>query len=53
MNVVVLKELMHQHGLNLRFLWILLTKVTLKKARELIMIAILMRVIKRVVCSKL
>lgn len=27
-NVKALKELMHRHGLNMRFMWILLTKLS-------------------------
>lgn len=40
---------MHRKGLNMRFLWILLTKVKLKQSRNLIMIAILIRVMRRIV----
>jgi len=41
---------MHRKGLNLRFLWPLLTKLTNKKARDLVMIAIMLRIMKKVVC---
>jgi len=52
LNVKALKELLHQKGLNLRFLWLLLPKLTLRKARELVMIALMLRVMKKVVFSK-
>jgi len=48
-NIEALKSLMHRRGLNLRFLWVLLTKVKLKQARELVMTAILVRVMRRIV----
>ena len=48
-NIDTLKDLMHRKGLNLRFLWVLLTKVKLKFSRDLIMIAILIRVMRRIV----
>ena len=48
-NIDALKDLMHRKGLNLRFLWILLTKVKLKHSRDLIMIAILIRTMRRIV----
>lgn len=48
-NIDTLKSLMHRKGLNLRFLWVLLTKVKLKHSRELIMAAILMRTMRKVV----
>lgn len=43
---------MHRKGLNMRFLWLVLPKLTLKKARELVMISIVLRVMKRVVYAK-
>lgn len=43
---------MHMKGLNMRFLWLILPKLTLKKARELVMISIMLRVMKGVVCHK-
>ena len=52
LSVPALKELMHRNGLNTRFLWILLTKVTLKKSRSLLMSAIMIRIMKRYVFSK-
>lgn len=52
-NEKCLKELMHKKGLNLRFLWPLLTKLTNKKARDLVMIAIMLRIMKKVVCQKI
>ena len=48
-NIDALKDLMHRKGLNLRFLWILLTKVKLKHSRDLIMIAIIIRTMRRIV----
>ena len=48
-NINALKELLHRKGLNMRFLWVLLTKVKLKQSRDLIMIAILIRVMRRIV----
>ena len=48
-NIGTLKSLMHRKGLNLRFLWVLLTKVKLKHSRELIMAAILMRTMRKIV----
>lgn len=48
-NVEALKSLMHRKGLNLRFLWVLLTKVKLKFARDLVMAAILVRTMRRIV----
>jgi hypothetical protein len=44
-----LKDLLHRKGLNHRFLWALLPKLKLKFSRELVMISILVRVIRRVV----
>jgi len=43
---------MHRKGLNMRFLWLLLAKVTLKKSRELVLISLMLRVMRRVVFSK-
>ena len=40
---------MHRKGLSMRFLWVLLTKVKLKQARELIMAAIIVRTMRRIV----
>ena len=48
-NINALKSLLHRKGLNIRFLWILLTKVKLKQSRDIIMIAILVRVMRRIV----
>ena len=48
-NIDALKDLLHRKGLNLRFLWVLLTKVKLKHSRDLIMIAILIRTMRRIV----
>lgn len=48
-NQKCLKELMHRKGLNIRFLWILLAKLTNKKARDLVMISIMLRIMKKVV----
>lgn len=48
-NIEALKDLLHRKGLNLRFLWVLLTKVKLKFARDLVMAAILVRTMRRIV----
>lgn len=48
-----LKELMHRKGLNLRFIWLVLAKLTNKKARELVMIVIMLRIMKKVVNQKI
>jgi hypothetical protein len=40
---------MHRKGLNMRFSWILLTKVKLKFSRDLIMIDILCRTMRKVI----
>ena len=40
---------MHRKGLNLRFQWVLLTKVKLKFARDLLMASILVRTMRRVI----
>ena len=49
LNIDALKHLMHRKGLNMRFLWVLLTKVRLKQARDVIMAAILVRCMRRIV----
>ena len=49
LNIDTLKSLMHRKGLNLRFLWVLLTKVKLKQSRDLIMVAILVRTMRRII----
>ena len=49
LNIGALKELMHRCGLNIRFLWLLMPKVKLKKSRELLMVAILIRIMRRIV----
>lgn len=36
----------------MRFLWLLLPKLTLRKARDLVMISIIIRVMKKVVFKK-
>lgn len=48
-NIDALKSLMHRKGLNLRFMWILLTKLKLKSARDLVMAAILVRIMRKIV----
>ena len=48
-NIQSLKELFGRKGLNLRFQWILLSKLKSEFHRELTMIHILMRVIKKIV----
>jgi hypothetical protein len=44
-----LKELLHRKGLNLRFEWILLTKLKNIFNRELVMIHILVRTMKKII----
>ena len=44
-----LKELMHRKGLNMRFLWVVLARLRLTQAREMVMTEILMRVMRRIV----
>ena len=48
-NIDALKSLMQRKGLSMRFLWVLLTKVKLKQARDLIMAAIIVRTMRRIV----
>lgn len=48
-NVQSLKELFSRKGLNLRFQWLLLTKLKSNFHRELTMIHILVRIIKKIV----
>ena len=48
-NINPLKELLQRKGLNLRFSWILLTKVKLQHSRDLIMASILCRTMRRIV----
>ena len=52
-NIQSLKELFARKGLNLRFQWILLTKLKSNFHRELVMIHILVRVIKKVLNEEL
>ena len=40
---------MHRKGLNLRFEWILLSKLKNNQNRELVMIHILLRIIKKII----
>lgn len=44
-----LKELMHRKGLNMRFAWPLLAKVRFHKSRQLVMVTILLRVMRKIV----
>ena len=48
-NQQSLKELFHRKGLNLRFEWVVLTKLRQNSLRELVMIDILLRVMRRIV----
>lgn len=48
-NLKSLKELMHRKGLNLRFEWLLLTKLRHSQCRELVMAHILMRAMKKII----
>jgi hypothetical protein len=48
-NIAALKDLMHRKGLNMRFGWLLLSKVKLIFSRELIMIDLLCRVMRKVI----
>ena len=45
-NQQSLKELFHRKGLNLRFEWVVLTKLRQNSLRELVMIDILLRVMR-------
>jgi len=47
-NIQSLKELLHRKGLNLRFEWLLLAKLKTNFHRELVMIHILVRTIKKI-----
>lgn len=48
-NSASLKELFHRKGLNLRFQWVVLTKLRLHTQRELLMIDIILRVMRKIV----
>ena len=48
-NIAALKDLMHRKGLNMRFCWLLLSKVKLMFSRELIMIDLLCRTMRKVI----
>jgi hypothetical protein len=48
-NIQSLRELIHRKGLNLRFCWALLPKLRWNQARELVMIEILMKVMRKIV----
>lgn len=48
-SIQALKDLLHRKGLNLRFEWLLLTKVKSTFHRELIMIHILVRTMKKII----
>lgn len=47
-NIQSLKELLHRKGLNLRFEWLLLAKLKTPFHRELVMVHILVRTIKKI-----
>jgi len=40
---------MHRKGLNMRFAWVMLTKLSYHQNRELVMIDILLRVLRKIV----
>ena len=48
-NIQTLKDLLHRKGLNLRFEWLLLAKLKSNFHRELVMIHILVRTMKRII----
>jgi len=48
-NREALKELMHRKGLNLRFEWIVLVKLRLIQAREIVMVDILIRTMRKII----
>jgi hypothetical protein len=48
-NIQSLKDLLHRKGLNLRFEWILLSKLKSGFHRELVMIHILLRTMKKII----
>jgi hypothetical protein len=48
-NSLSLQDLMHRKGLNRRFNWIILAKLRQNWQRELLMIDILMRVMRKII----
>lgn len=48
-NSQTLKELLHRKGLNIRFLWIILSKLRMNFFRDMVMIDILLRVMRKIV----
>jgi hypothetical protein len=48
-NSLSLQDLMHRKGLNRRFNWIILSKLRQNWQRELLMIDILMRVMRKII----
>ena len=48
-NIQSVKDLMHRKGLNLRFQWILLAKLKSNFKRQLVMIHILVRIMKKII----
>jgi hypothetical protein len=48
-NIQSLRDLIHRKGLNLRICWALLPKLRWNQARELVMIEILMKVMRKIV----
>ena len=51
-SVTALKELLHRKGLNLRFEWLLLVKLRNGFSRELVMIHLLVRIMKKIICEE-
>lgn len=48
-NSQTIKELLHRKGLNMRFLWFILTKLRMNFYRDMIMIEILLRVMRKII----
>ena len=48
-NLASLKELLHRKGLNMRFAWLVLSKLRLHTQRDLLMISILLRTMRRII----
>ena len=48
-NISAFKDLMHRKGLNMRFAWLLLCKVKLNFSRDIIMIDLLVRTMRKIV----
>jgi len=47
-NMQAYKELLHRKGLNMRFSWVLLARVKLQHSRDIILVSILCRTMRRI-----